>query len=140
MTFMVGFNPSLVLIASFVNKKSSWKLGKLDIICGILALLGLALWRLTAIGNLAIAFSILADGLGAIPTVVKSINFPETENYKIFLLGAVSAVITLLTITKWQFEYYAFPLYVALVCTLLFILIKFKLGESLKRIVNPIVV
>lgn len=32
MTFMVGFGPALVLIASFINKKSYWKTSKQKII------------------------------------------------------------------------------------------------------------
>lgn len=43
MTFMVGFMPLLVFIASFVNKKSYWKLTNFDLFCGFLSLVGLAL-------------------------------------------------------------------------------------------------
>src|SRR3989344_7036794 len=66
MTFMVGFNPLLILLASFVNKKSEWKLGRLDFICGGLAILGLIFWMILREGNVAIFFAIVADGLAAI--------------------------------------------------------------------------
>lgn len=33
MTFMVGFSPLLIFLASFVNKKAEWKLGSFDFIC-----------------------------------------------------------------------------------------------------------
>ena len=45
--FMAGFNPILVLIASFVIKQGYWHITRLDIVCGILALISLVLWVLT---------------------------------------------------------------------------------------------
>ena len=56
-TFMVGFMPLLIFIASFVNKKAEWKLGRFDYICGGLSFIGLILWYLTKSGNIAIIFS-----------------------------------------------------------------------------------
>src|SRR3989344_2108506 len=52
-TFMAGFNPALIFLASFVNKKAQWKIGKLDIACGILSVIGLILWLTTNTPNLA---------------------------------------------------------------------------------------
>lgn len=37
MTFSVGFFPLLTFIASFVNKKATWKLGTFDLFCGALS-------------------------------------------------------------------------------------------------------
>lgn len=77
-TFIVGFIPLIIFIASFVNKDSEWKLGRIDIICGVLSVVGLILWMITQVGNIAILFSLLADGLSAIPTLIKSFKYPET--------------------------------------------------------------
>jgi hypothetical protein len=112
MTFMAGFNPLLIFIASFVNKQASWKVTKFDLFCGFVAIIGVVLWRITGDGNLAILLSIVADGVAAIPTVIKSYKYPETENYMGFLLSGIAALITLLAINTWTFEYYAFPLYI----------------------------
>ncbi|MEK7060948.1 MAG: hypothetical protein AAB931_00325, partial [Patescibacteria group bacterium] len=59
-TFVYGFVPLLVLLASFINKKSYWKITKLDLVFGFLSLVGLILWQITGVGNVAIAFSIMA--------------------------------------------------------------------------------
>jgi len=134
MTFMVGFNPLLIFFASFVNKKSQWKISKFDLFCGALSIIGLILWQITQIGNLAILFAILSDGLAGIPTIVKSYREPETENYKVFLFGAINAFITLLAIKEWNFAHYGFPIYIFLICLLLFLLIKFKLGKRLAKL------
>jgi len=129
LTFMVGFIPLIIFIASFVNKKAYWKIGKLDIICGVLSLVGLFLWYITGTGIIAIFFAILADGLAAFPTVIKSFKFPETENWILYFANAISAGITLLTIKIWNPETFAFPLYILLLTLLLSVLIKFKIGK-----------
>lgn len=133
MTFSVGFIPVLVFLASFVNKKSYWKLGALDFICGALSLVGLLLWQITKVGNIAIAFSILADGLAAVPTLVKSYVAPETENYQVYLFIFFNSAITLLTIRIWNFAHYAYPVYILLLDLALFVLIKFKIGKFLRQ-------
>jgi len=125
MTFMVGFGPLMIFVASFVNRKAYWKITRLDIVCGILSLMALILWLITGQGFVAIFFAILADLLAGIPTVIKAYKEPQTERYLIFLLGASSAIITLLTINKWEFAYFAFPLYILVICVVLFVIIRF---------------
>jgi hypothetical protein len=136
LTFIVGFNPLLIFIASFINKNARWNLGKLDIICGILALGGLGLWYITRVGNIAILFSILADFLAAIPTIIKSYQYPETESYKEFLGVIIAAALTLLTITTWNFSSIGFPLYAFSLCSVLFLLVKFKLGKKITQLMR----
>jgi hypothetical protein len=72
-----------------------------------------------------VLFSIIADLIAGVPTLIKAYSAPETENYSVFLFGAISAAITLLAIDKWEFSYYAFPLYILVICLILFVLIKF---------------
>lgn len=128
-TFMVGFGPLLILIASFVNKEAQWKITKFDLICGAISLAGLFLWFQTRVGNYAIIFAIFADGLAAIPTLIKSHQFPQTEDYKAYLLAAISSFIGLLTIKRWDFVQYAFPAWTLLLCVVFVLVIKFKLGK-----------
>jgi hypothetical protein len=125
MTFGVGFFPLCIFIGSFFNKKAFWKLGALDYICGALALTGLILWYVTKIGNIAIVCSIFSDALGSVPTLVKSYHSPQSESYSIYLTSLVSAILTVLTITLWNFETWGFPVYMVFINFLLFACIKF---------------
>jgi len=136
MTFMTGFNPLLIIIASFLNKKSYWKLNKMDYVYGSISLFAIFIWQITGEGNLAILFSILADGLASIPTVIKSYRQPETESGLIFLFGMINAGITLLTIKDWTFAHWGFPVYIFLICVILYSLIKFKLGLLIQAKIN----
>jgi hypothetical protein len=96
-----------------------------------LSLVGLILWLITQEGNVAIIFSIVADILALLPTLVKSYKFPETESWSAFGGAASAAFITLLTIREWTFAAAAFPVYIFAVCIILSVLIKFKIGPKL---------
>ncbi len=134
-TFIVGFVPLVIFIASFINKKATWEITKLDIICGILSLLGLGLWMFTQVGNIAIFFSIVADGLAAIPTIIKSYKHPQSESATVYSLGIINALIGVLTITTWNFETYGFPIYLLVVNSVFSFLIISKIGtRNIKKL------
>ena len=130
MTFMVGFGPLIIFLASFVNRKAFWKITKLDIVCGLISVLALVLWLITGQGIVAIIFSILADFVAGVPTLVKAFYEPETEHPSVFRNSAISAAITLLTIKEWSFANYGFALYIFAICLILYLLIRFKLGKN----------
>lgn len=131
-TFMVGFTPLLIFIASFVNKKAYWKITKFDMFCGVLSIAGLILWYLTKIGNIAILLSIFADLMAGIPTLIKSYKYPKTENWIEFMSSFMSVSIVMLTFKTWTFVYYAFPLYIFFYDLTAVILIKFQIGKRIE--------
>jgi len=128
MTFMVGFGPLLIFLGSFVNRKSVWKLSRLDIACGVLSVFALVLWQLTGSGTVAILLSVIADGLAAVPTLIKAYRDPDSESWNVFLFGGTSALITLLALNTWDFAHVAFPLYIFAICAVLVVLIRFRIG------------
>jgi hypothetical protein len=131
MTFSTGFLPLTVFIATFVNKKAEWKLTKFDLICGALSIIGLILWLITKVGNVAIFFSIVADGLAAVPTLVKAYKYPDTEIAWPWLATVFGVVLTLLTLNEWTFANSAFIVYIFIADTMIFSLVQFKIGEKL---------
>ena len=131
MTFSTGFLPLMTFMASFVNKKAEWKITRFDLICGLLSLLGLALWLITKVGNIAIFFSIVADGLAAVPTIVKAYKYPDTELAWPWLATVVGVVLTLLTIKDWSFANSGFIIYILIADALIYSLVQFRIGERL---------
>lgn len=130
MTFSTGFLPLLTFIASFVNKKAEWKLTRFDIVCGAFSVLGLILWQITKVGNIAIIFSIIADGLAAIPTIVKAYKYPDTEIAWPWIAAPLGIVLTLLTLKEFTFANSSFIIYILILNTVIFSLIQFRIGEK----------
>lgn len=129
MTFSVGFTPLCVFIASFINKKSEWKITKLDLVCGALSLVGLLLWYLSNNASVAIIFAIIADALAAFPTVIKAFHFPETENYHAYVGAGINGLLTTLTLTHWDIAHAGFPIYILLINLVMAVLIIFKVKK-----------
>lgn len=133
MTFSTGFLPLLTFIASFANKKAEWKVTRFDLACGLLSLVGLALWLITKIGNLAIFFSIIADGLAALPTLIKAYRYPETEIAWPWLATCVGVTLTLLTLKELTFANSGFIIYIFIIDLMIFICVQFNVGKRPKR-------
>ncbi len=133
---MAGIVPLTILTISFLNKKAYWKITTFDIVCGCLALLGLIFWQITKVGNVAIAFSIMSDALAYIPTFRKSYYHPETENSYSYFAAAVGIAFTLLTIKTWTFAAYAFPLWVLVADSTVFLLTWLKPGVNASSVIN----
>jgi hypothetical protein len=125
LTFTVGFGPLLVLIASFVDRHAYARITRFDLACGSLSIVALVAWQVTGKGNVAIAFSLLADFMAAIPTIRKAYREPHTETAIAFGCSGLSAAITLLTITEWDFAVAGFPLYILVMSAVLFTLVRF---------------
>lgn len=134
MTFSTGFLPIMIFIGSFVNKKAEWKITNFDLFCGFLSLVGLALWLITKIGNIAIFFSIMADGLAAVPTIVKSYKYPDTELAWPWIATSFGVGLTLLTLKELTFANSGFIIYILLVNVLIFSLVQFRIGEKVSKV------
>lgn len=139
LTFMAGFGPLMIFLASFVNKKAYWNVSRLDIICGAISVLAIVLWIITGTGLHAIVLALIADLLAGVPTIVKAFNFPSTENFKLFRNVTIASGITILTIQAWTFEVYSFAVYLFAINLLLYCLVRFQLGIKLKqKLAQPI--
>jgi hypothetical protein len=129
MTFSTGFLPLLTVIASFTNKNAAWKLTRFDLACGFLSVAGLILWLITKVGNVAIFFSIVADGLAALPTLVKAYRYPETEIAWPWLATCFGVALTLLTLSEWTFANSGFIIYIFIVDLMIFCCVQFRFGK-----------
>ncbi len=124
LTLTVAVVASCILVACFVeigsrdgrvavtvNLHPSWQVRPLDAACGVLALLTLVAWQVTASATVAIALSIAVDALAGIPTVAKAYRSPRSEPALLYLAAIVSGALTLLSVTSWTFGGAGFAVY-----------------------------
>ena len=83
------------------------------------AMVGIILWAVTKEPNLAIFFSLVADILASLPTVMKAYKYPETESWLAYAISAIGFGIGVLAIQTFTFENYAFITYIFLINALL---------------------
>lgn len=127
LTLMVGLCPLAVFVAGL--KKGDFRPSRFDVVCGLSSILALILWQLTGNGTLAVMLSIVADGLAASPTLLKAYKEPDSESPFLFLLFAISAGLTMLTIDTWTVKNSAFSLYIFTLYVVLFTLVRFRMGQ-----------
>ena len=133
-TFMVGFMPLLIFVASFHNAASVWKVRRMDYACGVVSVIGTVVWLVTRNGVLAISAAIAADFLAGVPTLMKSWTHPQTETVHSYIGAVISMVVLLLTVDQWTFDVVAFPLFVACTATLQSAIVGFELGPRLRQV------
>ena len=109
--FMAGFGPLVVIVVSLFRKNTYWKITKFDLFCGLFSLLALIIYIFTKNLAISIIFVILSDGLAAIPTVIKSWKFPETETASVYIASIISQTLALLIIKEWIFTIYSLGFY-----------------------------
>jgi len=124
--FLAGFLPLLVLLTSFANSQSYWKITKFDLGCGSLSLAALIVWQAVDAPKAAIVLAIAGDAFAAIPTLSKTWKFPETETGLFYVSSCLSSLLVLPAIPIWNLENAAFPLYLASMSSIFLCLIYRK--------------
>jgi hypothetical protein len=113
-TLLIAVVPLIILSASFVNKQAYWALSAFDLTCGILSVIALIFLVVSNNGFIALIISIVADFFAALPTIIKSYHYPETETTITYVLEVIGSVLVLLTIKHFIFIDYSFAAYVLL--------------------------
>jgi hypothetical protein len=111
-SFVAGFTPLLVVGASLFNKKAYWKSEPRDYLLMAAAIVGIILWAITDNPNLALLFSLLADVLAGIPTLIKSYRHPESESWIAYAISALGFGISLLAVQTYDLQNAAFVAYI----------------------------
>ncbi|WP_306600393.1 hypothetical protein [Geothrix sp. 21YS21S-2] len=113
-SFAAGLTPLLVVAASFFNRNAYWKTEPRDYGLMAAAILGILLWGITRNPNLALLFSLLADMLASVPTLLKARRHPRSESWVAYAISATGFGISLLSVQTFNFQSAAFVAYVFL--------------------------
>jgi len=97
---------------------------KTDILCLILSLSGIIIWKITSNPMYGLFASIAADLAAQIPMLIKTYRFPKTEVWTFYSLDVLASIFSLLALQRWTIQEFAYPLYIILIdsATILLIL------------------
>lgn len=126
MTLAAGLGPTIVLATSLISRRHFARFGVFDLGCTIVAVIALAVWFGLGDAPMAVYFAVAADGIAALPTLIKAWRHPDSENALFYLVVSAGATITLLTITTWNPETWAFVAYQFAICMSLAIMIPLR--------------
>jgi hypothetical protein len=132
-TFMIGFMPLLVLVASFHDPGAIWKVRRIDYVCGAMSIAGTVIWLVTQNGVVGIVAAIAADFLAGIPTMLKSWTNPESETVTSYIGAVINSGVLLLTVDRWTTDVVAFPLFILCIASIQVVLVGAKPGPRFRR-------
>jgi hypothetical protein len=103
---------------------------KTDILCLIMALIGIIAWQITKNPLTALYFAIAADFTGSFPTLIKTYRLPHTEVWTFYTLDVIAATFNLLATEKFTISQYLYPFYIILInLTIVFLIVRPKLKK-----------
>lgn len=111
--FTAGELTGSIAILALAIKYGVGGLSKLDVACYVLLLADIALWLTTGNALLALHFSVLADAIAFLPTIVKTWHEPQSETPIFFMSGIFAPVLNTLAVEKFTYGVLLFPLYLA---------------------------
>jgi hypothetical protein len=132
MTLTFGLVPLIVVLASFRHSHLAWKIGKFDIFCGVVSVLGLVFWLFIGQATVALISFVAADQVAALPTLRKSWIAPSTETGRTFFLGSVNCAITLMALQHFTTAGALFPGCILVTDLIIGLLVVSKVGPRLR--------
>ncbi len=111
----------IIFFLSIKHGMGGWS--KTDILCLVVALLGIVLWQITKNPVIALYFAIGADFTGMVPALIKTYHHPETEVWTFYTLDIFAALFSILALSKWTVAEYSYPIYIMLINVVMTVLI-----------------
>ncbi|WP_018179576.1 hypothetical protein [Jongsikchunia kroppenstedtii] len=133
MTLSAGVGPSIVLISALLSRHMRVRVGVFDVVCGVVATSAVVVWLGLGRAPVAVLVAIVADSVALLPTLRKAWRDSVSERIEFYALVAVGAAITLLTITSWGLQEWAFAAYQLAACIIVIGVLargRLHIGES----------
>lgn len=111
----------VIFILSLKHGMGGW--AKTDILCLVMALIGIVAWKITTNPVYGLYFGILADLMGEIPTLIKTYRFPKTEIWSFYAIDTIAAGFNMLALSQVTLQHIAYPMYLFCINGLIFMLI-----------------
>lgn len=111
----------LIFFLSIKYGMGGW--AKSDLICLVVALLGIVLWQTTKQPVLALYAAIVADFTGMVPALLKTYHFPKTEIWQFYILDVFAAIFSLMAVKTFTLKEFSYPLYIMVINFVMVLLI-----------------
>lgn len=124
-------NNTIIFGLSLRRKGGYGDISTINVICFMLAILAIIIWKTTDSPLLALICVLIADGIGALLVLVKAYRHPGTETTIMWALGAVAAFINILAVGSLRIELIAAPLQILILSV--GIVMAIYIGRALKH-------
>ena len=102
------------------------KYTQFDIVCQMLAVVGIILWQIFNDPLIALYMSIAVDLIGLLPTLRHSWQKPYEETWQTFFIGAIAAIFAFIALDTFNQTTLLYPIYILLANISLFTTILYR--------------
>ncbi len=124
-----AINPIILLLLSLKFGEKHWY--PIDTACIVLAALSLLLWRMTGNPILALVAGLVADFLGLVPTFIKVIRNPHSENLVSWLIGLLAGICNIIAVQPWTWASGIYTIY--MVSQSILVIVPIVNGQLLRK-------
>ncbi len=129
-TGSTGILVAIVVILALRNKETYRNIKPIDVVFLVAALLSIIPWLITKDPTLSIIFAVATDIFSLIPTIRKTIKYPDSETLFTYEVNIVRHIFSLLALSTLSIATALFPIYLIganLVITL--VIVKGRVGK-----------
>lgn len=103
-------NNIIIVSLSFRKNGGYGNINTINVVCLVIALGGIILWKTLSSPLLALISVLIADGIGAVMIVIKSYKYPQSETLIMWVLGIVASGLAALSVGRWDPALLASPI------------------------------
>ncbi len=111
----------ILFVLSFKYGMGGWS--RSDIICLLIALVGIVVWQTTKNPLMALYASVLADATGMIPALIKTYKYPKTEIWLFYFCDLLASILIIIAHKDISFNQFLYPLYLIIVNVMMIVFI-----------------
>jgi len=100
---------AVVAAIAFWKGKKGWTFT--DKLCLLCAGVSVAIWYLSGSALIGLCITLVADFIGAIPTIKHALEEPHDESKHAWLVFSIGTAVSLFGVSKLEFEELVFPIY-----------------------------
>lgn len=127
--------PFIILLLSIKQGEGGWT--QLDRGCLVTAGIGVFFWWLFGSALLGLCMSLLADAMGAIPTMIKVYQRPKSEDRNAWAMTFIAVVLNLGAVENWHsFSILVYPIYMLISMGIITMLIWFPRKNKMNILVH----
>ena len=123
---LLGSTTSTLLVVLLGLKYGIAKLALFDVFCWLAALGGIILWQAFDSPTIAIIITVATDCLGVLPTIRHAWSSPKEETWQTFVVGAVAALLTFLSLETFNINNVLYPGYLVIANSIIVITVVFR--------------
>ncbi len=118
-----GFICFAIAAYAVIRKVAVYSTGFYDYILFVLGIIGVILWQVSGVAEIALIFAIAADLFFGLPTIIKTWKEPTSETKFPWGMNVISDITALFAIQTFVFHEVAYPIYLLGYDLIVFILI-----------------